>query len=665
VSALPKADDPRSLFRQGLDASHRGEYRALHILSAAQRGFTPADPRGYVLCAAAQMLTGQALSSYRGFRDHIATLAPLRDDSLRFDDRDDELLAYTGLLAGLLMLGPDDPYCATCVARMLALLELDVDVNLRFAAGRVIGFYAEPREARELVQRVYGLLQPSQDRPELTPYRLGRWLIFWIGATAYAKDPTQHERARRQAVELAEQHGEPDLVIWLAAIEINAALPRSDFARIASAMATVERVSDPANLSDMRRIEWLKARVALAGGEGDAALFHAVRCRKYAEQLEIPPPMFGVCTALEAQARVLTGDLEGARTLFRETVERVVALHAEEMRDMVRMVDAYEALRDGRTDARALLAAAFAAPRARQFYDSFDTNPRFGATMCALALEEGVEPEFVGRIVELNAFAPPEEAGANWPWPVKLQTLGRFELVCAGESQRTGGKTQRKPRELLKALVACGGRGVHKSRLADFLWPDAESEDAAAALEMAISRLRKLLGDPRALLIEDGKIGLDPARVWLDVWAFDGAVDELQRELRGSARAHVVDALVRRVLQLYRGPFLENEAPEKWLLPPRDRWRNRFVRTVADAGQHWERLERWSEAARLYERGLEADLLGEDLYRRLMRCHLAQGRPADAAGVYRRCRDTLAMQLGIPPSPATETLFQSIYARER
>jgi hypothetical protein len=129
VSARPKADEPRSLLRQGLDASHRGEYRALHLLSDARQRFTPADAHGYALCAAALMLTGQAQMSYRGLRDHIAALARLRDDSLRFDDRDDELLAYSGLLAGLLMLAPDDPFCATCAARILALLELDVDVN--------------------------------------------------------------------------------------------------------------------------------------------------------------------------------------------------------------------------------------------------------------------------------------------------------------------------------------------------------------------------------------------------------------------------------------------------------------------------------------------------------------------------------------------------------
>jgi DNA-binding SARP family transcriptional activator len=660
-AAADRCADPRTLLREGLDASHRGQYRALQLLTAAEQAFGSDECAGRALCAAAQMLTGQALMSYRGFHDHIEALAGLRDGSLRLDDRGDELLAHAGLLAGLLMLRPDDPYCASCVARIMSLLELELDVNLKFAAGRCVLYYAEPREARELGQRVYGLMHALMDRTELTPYRLGRWLIYWIGATAHAKEPAQHQRALARARELAARHAEPEVTIWLAVTEINAALTRGDFDSVAKAIATVERMSDVANLSDMRRLSWVKGRIALAKGESDAALFNAVRCRKYAEQLELPPPMLGVCMALEAQARVLAGDLDTARAMFRQTAGQVVALHAEEMRDMVRMVDAYEALRDGRADARALLAAAFAAPRARQFYDSCDTNPRFGATMCALALEHDVEPEFVRRIIEVNAVAPPPEAGASWPWAVKVETLGRFELWRGGDPLRDVGRAQRKPRELLQTLIACGGRAVHKPRLADFLWPEAEARAAGGALEMAISRLRRLLGDPGALVIEDGKLGLDPARVWVDVWAFDAAVDDLQRELRGNVREHVLAALGNRVLQLYRGAFLENEAPQRWLLPARDRWRNRFLRSVADAGSHWERLERWPEAARLYERGIEVDMLAEDLYRRLMRCHLAQARPADAASVYRRCRDTLSMQLGIAPSPATEALFQAIY----
>jgi DNA-binding SARP family transcriptional activator len=46
-----------------------------------------------------------------------------------------------------------------------------------------------------------------------------------------------------------------------------------------------------------------------------------------------------------------------------------------------------------------------------------------------------------------------------------------------------------------------------------------------------------------------------------------------------------------------------------------------------------------------------------------MRAYLAMGEPAEAARVYRRCRDMLSVQLGIPPSAETEAVFRSIYAR--
>ena len=653
--------DPRALLRRGLDESHRGRFHALHTLAAAQDAATAqGDAAVAALCAAALLITGQAMMSYQRFGEHVASLAGLRDGSLAPADRHDELLAHAGLLAGLLMLAPDDPFARICVDRIRRLLELELDVNLRFAAGRIVLFYTEPREQRELGNEVNALIEPLMDRPDLTPHRLGRWLTFRIRVAAHAKDRLQLDRAKARARELVRRHGEPDVTIWLAIADFDAALPRRDFERAKAALAAIEAILDPANLNDVRRFEWLQGRLALARGEGDAALLHATRTRKYSEALEVPPPMLGVAFALEAQARVLTGDLAGARERFRSTAGMVAVLHAEEMRDMIRMVDAYEAALAGRPDARALLQTAFAAPRARQFYDSFDTNPRFGATMCALALERGVETEFARRIVELNGYAPPAEAGPEWPWPVKITTLGRFEVACNGAPISVPRKSPRRPLDLLKALIAAGGRGMDKQRLADLLWSDATAESANAALDMAVMRLRKLLAIPNAVVIEHRKIGLDPQRVWLDVWAFDRDVDALQSAVRKLGTEAQVETVVARLLGLYRGPFLDHEEPERWLLAARERTRQRFLRSLSDAGRYWERREHWSAAAGLYERGIDVDPAAEDFYRGLMRCHVAQGHPAEVARTLQRCREMLLAHLGVPPSAETEALFRSI-----
>lgn len=652
--------DARALLRRGLAESHRGKFHALQTLAAAEDAFRAnADASGVALSAAALLLTGQAMSSYRRFAEHIASLAGLRDGSLRYDDHSEDLLAHAGLLAGLLMFAPADPFCDRCVDRITRLIELELDVNLRVAAGRVALFYTEPREQRELGNRLNSLMEPLMDRPELTPHRLGRWLTFRIRVAGMAKDRLQLQRATARAHELVRRHKEPHVTIWLAISDFNAALPRRDFERAQRAVDAIEAILDPADLNDLRRFEWLQGRLALAKGEGDAALLHATRARRYSEDLEVPPPLLGVVVATEAQARVLTGDLAGARARFVEAAQMVAVLHAEEMRDLIGMVDAYEAIIAGRPDGRALLEAAFAAPRGRQFYDTFDTNPRFGATMCALALAHGVETEFVRRIIELHGFAAPPEADASWPWPVKITTLGRFHVECNGRPMAVPRKSPRKPLELLKALIAAGGRGIDKQRLADLLWADAAAEDASAALDMAIMRLRKLLSAPEAIVIEDGKIGLDTRRVWLDSWAFDRDVDALLPLSRDTNNDAAVAAISERILALYRGPFLDNEEAQGWLLAARERTRQRFMRSLSDAGRYWERREQWSAAAALFERGLEIDPLAEDLYRRLMRCHLSQRRPSEAARVFQRCREMLLAQLGVPPSAETEALLAS------
>ena len=59
----------------------------------------------------------------------------------------------------------------------------------------------------------------------------------------------------------------------------------------------------------------------------------------------------------------------------------------------------------------------------------------------------------------------------------------------------------------------------------------------------------------------------------------------------------------------------------------------------------------------LYQRGLELDSLAEPLYRRLMVCHQQRGDRAEAINVYRRCRDSLSIVLGVRPSTETENLY--------
>ena len=67
----------------------------------------------------------------------------------------------------------------------------------------------------------------------------------------------------------------------------------------------------------------------------------------------------------------------------------------------------------------------------------------------------------------------------------------------------------------------------------------------------------------------------------------------------------------------------------------------------------------------MYRRGLEADNLGESLYRGLMRAFAARGDQAEALNAFRRCRELLSIVLGVKPSAETERLHREIAAGDR
>jgi DNA-binding SARP family transcriptional activator len=123
----------------------------------------------------------------------------------------------------------------------------------------------------------------------------------------------------------------------------------------------------------------------------------------------------------------------------------------------------------------------------------------------------------------------------------------------------------------------------------------------------------------------------------------------------------LLEAAAPQVLGLYRGHFLTGETEEPWQIPLRNRLAGRFQRFVLRLGEHWEANQAWARAGELYQRAIELDPLAETLYRRHMICLRAQGQRAEAMEVFRRCRQTLSVVLGVTPSTETEAVFRQVH----
>ncbi len=283
------------------------------------------------------------------------------------------------------------------------------------------------------------------------------------------------------------------------------------------------------------------------------------------------------------------------------------------------------------------------------------------ARLVARALESGIEREFATDLVARWRLAPPSADEERWPWRIRVRALGAFELAIDGEALEGSAKTQRKPVELLKCMLAFGGRDVGAAAVMQALWPEAEGDAAKRSFDVTLHRLRRLLGRDDAIVLEGGKLALNAEVMWVDALAFERLAGRAEEALRGTARAPgmPVPELLDRALRLYRGALLASD-DDGWVHPVRERLRIRYLALVERAGEFLERNERADAALACYQRAVDLDPPAERIYQRIMRFLHARGRRAEALEVYRSCREMLAATLGAQPSSETEALHRLV-----
>ncbi len=213
-------------------------------------------------------------------------------------------------------------------------------------------------------------------------------------------------------------------------------------------------------------------------------------------------------------------------------------------------------------------------------------TPKIMARLCCQALQARIEPEYVRELIVRHRLSPDRTLlnSAQWPWPLKILTLGGFRIEKQGERLAFAGKKQEKPLSLLKALVVHGERGAPLETLCDLLWPSADGDAAHSSLKMALSRLRRLLGEPRLIESREGWLALNRKMCWVDAWAFKETLARIDAHLGGgeaaaepcAAIAPWVDELIR----VYCGEFLRGEKTEYWELAFRERLHRSFLQLL-------------------------------------------------------------------------------------
>jgi ATP/maltotriose-dependent transcriptional regulator MalT/DNA-binding SARP family transcriptional activator len=652
--------DPRLQCALGAARAHASPRAARRLFEGAFEAFRDADD--------AEGMLRSARGAVNALVFEFDDLAPL--------DR------WTGILGGLLAGNGEeavDPAAALTLARALLLRDpaSPALAPLLDRAERALddaapaGLRAELEAARAATAMVRGeharaeaLLEGLRHRDgELPPdtriaIQLTNGLYQLLAGAA-----DEALRAARDGLAAADEGDAHAYDEWLRVIAAGAALATGDRDGARADLQALEAAGVRLRRGDRALVHFLRGW--LAALEGDAA--GAQRDARLAVALAAETGM----PWLECLARVAAvpqlaaiGDRRGADAQARAADALAERLASPQLRFATGAAAAGAALEAKDAEAvQASLRAVFSLGREHGVHFWPGWRPDLVADLCATALRADIEPEFARGLVRAHRLVPRSAPlrVRGWPWPFRIHTLGGFRLEREGAAAvELSGKGPGRPMELLKVLVARGGRNVRADQLGDALWPHVEADYAHKSFTATLHRLRRLLDDEEALILRDARLSLNGALCWVDTWALEEAFDALDAALRAPAAGTPPHDLADEVLELYGGPFLPDESEQSDYIACRDQIRARLLRSLTRAASRWEEAGATDAAADAYLRAIEADPLCEALYRHLMLCYQRSGETLHAKETYERLRTVLAARLKTMPAAETQAVYASL-----
>ncbi len=628
----------------------------------AYTGFARAD-EAMGLYASWSGVVGCIYMMWRDFTSLTSWLEALEDLRRRhpqWPSAEIELRVVTGAVVGYSGHRPDHPNLRSWLAhaqRLIDTLTNDVQrIQLAIHMVLVLYWLGESRQAALIVKSIEHTSKNIKNAPITEAW----WHAISMVNCWQRLAPRASLQKLDQALASANVSGVHVMDNFLYAHAVYAALAIDDLPATETFLQAIGASLPPHSTLGLAHYWSLHALADLHAGRFAAAIDHGRQALALGQAAAVP---FGEanCHLGLAVALYETGEREVAQEHLRAVRAIGVGMDSRQIEYWCCALEAHIAFEDEDTVAgRQSLARALALSREMDGAPMYWWPQTRVAQLYAQALEHDIETDHVRDLIRRLGLVPVASATVpeSWPFPLKIYTLGRFSVLIHGKPLIFAGKAQKKPLELLKGLIAFGGREVREDKLACALWPLAEN--APQALATTVHRLRKLIGED-AVERSEGCLTLSPRHCWVDIWAFERQMTHIDQACQERRLVEIV-LQIERIFARYGSGFLAAESDARWAMTARERLRSKLLRqieTVADvlivAQQH-------DAAIGCYRKALEIDPLAEALYCGLMQCYATTGRHAEALSIYERCREILNEQLGVKPSPRTEALARQFKA---
>lgn len=477
-------------------------------------------------------------------------------------------------------------------------------------------------------------------------------LLWQVMESNYLAGISEHDKCLRtveRGLQLAEDSGIHFFDAILSSKGVYASLSAGDLGGAEEYLQRTYRELAPDAYLDIAHYHHQAAWIALCRGQVDVAREQLQICARFGQKSATHLAAVWVQHTLP-HVLVASGGYTEALQHLDEILHSIDAIQGNSVKFHCLLSRAYVALQAGDTaSALASLTQGLELGK-RQGYVS---PPWIGwrqdvmSELCAVALTHEIEVKYVSSIIQQRNLLLPAHAEIpdSWPWRVKIYTLGCFSVTVQDAPIETSGHAARKPLTLLKALIAFGGQAVNQQKLIAALWPDSNGDTGRKAFEIALHRLRKLLGTD-SLVLKNAALSLDTRSCWVDCRALERLMSKLDTITSDSETARLLD----RICNLYQGRFLEGDEDLPCVLPFQEQLRNRLLRGMLRVAERAENKTHVEHAERIYLYLMDIEPAVEESYRRLIRLYERHGLHAEALICYRRCERVLQNMLGISPS---------------
>ena len=609
------------------------------------------------------------INEYRDFTpldQWIAVLGELMGSSGSFPSEEVGLRVSSVMLLALEMRHPHHPEIEKWAERLLVLSEGCPNISEKIMGyARLAYYWVQMGEFQKGGMAIHRLRQLSQQR-SIPPVRI---ITANFHESIYNRFAGLHEECLKTVsagLEQSQKTGSYPVFNWLLIHGIASSLNVHD-------LETANTLLEKLTVSLNRNKPWetnmyyiLKALEALVRGKPGEAAIHVEMAFKFAGQVGAPNSLliFNIVKAHVMHQLNKHQEADSHLSIASDLADQIGSKLYQFSILLAKALFAFD--RGEQASGSASLKRALAIGREGGYFYTYINQPYGVAMLCEKALEAGIEVEYVQELIRRLNILPerPPLHLENWPWLLKINTLGSFELWKDGKPVRFARKAQQKPLSMLKALIALGGRGVREDEIADALWPDADGDMAYQSFRTTLHRLRQLLGNGKAVQVHEGQMTLDDRTCWVDVWAFEQLLKQAETQWK-KGQVEEGAQLTENALEIYKGPFLRQDVKESWALSMNERLKTKFMFYISKLGDHWQKAEQREKAVKCYLRGLEIDDLSEDFYRALMLCYQKLDRRAEAIAVFRRCERILSNTLHIEPSAKTQSIYKALVSEKR